>query len=288
MRRRTSHCTGLRRHYVISKFNVSPAAAAPRQVSGVVRPQGFLMDRNLKSFARRLLRGDKAALADLEDALVDWRPFYRQHAGAIGADFEFQKQVWEDGVDPWELLIDVASLHHWLVEADCREFYDEIIKGIRGLNPCKPLAIDWAGLEKANADTPMNVFLQNLASTLQAHQEVLVVLDKGSDSFPYALIREKDLAQAKEWASKLDAGELIIVRDDPSFGGDESTGPPAPKERETAKTPIVPKKELLPCMACVGGLCYCIRKGPGVPDGCVRCGGTGKCHVCKGTGKALR
>ena len=247
------------------------------------------MNRNLKAFARRLLRDDDAALADLEAALKDWLPFYGKHAGAIGTDVASLKQVWEDGPDPWEVLIDVATLHHWLVEADWREFYDQIISGIRELVPCKNLAIDWAGIEKANAETPTNVFLQNLASALEAHKEILVVLDKRSDSFPYALLREKDLAQAKVSVEKLGAGDLIVVRDDPTFGGDETTGPPPPPDLNELETaPVVPKKELFPCANCVGGVCYCIRKGPGVPDGCPRCGGTGQCHVCKGTGMALR
>src|SRR5262249_19693964 len=43
------------------------------------------------------------------------------------------------------------------------------------------------------------------------------------------------------------------------------------------------------CSQCRGsGTCYCIRKGPGNPAGCVRCNGTGKCGVCQGSGKARR
>jgi hypothetical protein len=43
------------------------------------------------------------------------------------------------------------------------------------------------------------------------------------------------------------------------------------------------------CLQCGGsGKCYCIRKGPGNPIGCVRCNGLGRCGVCQGSGKARR
>lgn len=39
------------------------------------------------------------------------------------------------------------------------------------------------------------------------------------------------------------------------------------------------------CVTCTGsGKCFCIRKGPGNPVGCPRCGGSGECRHCKGTG----
>lgn len=41
-----------------------------------------------------------------------------------------------------------------------------------------------------------------------------------------------------------------------------------------------------PCSQCSGtGICYCIRKGGTSAEGCVRCAGSGKCHVCSGAGK---
>jgi hypothetical protein len=41
-----------------------------------------------------------------------------------------------------------------------------------------------------------------------------------------------------------------------------------------------------PCSQCSGtGICYCLRKGARSAEGCVRCGGSGECHVCKGQGK---
>lgn len=41
----------------------------------------------------------------------------------------------------------------------------------------------------------------------------------------------------------------------------------------------------LPCWTCQGtGQCFCLRKGPGTAEGCPRCGGTGRCRHCEGTG----
>jgi hypothetical protein len=40
------------------------------------------------------------------------------------------------------------------------------------------------------------------------------------------------------------------------------------------------------CIHCNGsGDCYCKRKGKTTPDQCPRCEESGKCHVCKGTGR---
>jgi hypothetical protein len=40
------------------------------------------------------------------------------------------------------------------------------------------------------------------------------------------------------------------------------------------------------CIHCQGsGDCYCLRKGAKTPAGCPRCGGSGRCGVCKGQGK---
>ena len=42
---------------------------------------------------------------------------------------------------------------------------------------------------------------------------------------------------------------------------------------------------VLRCDMCnSSGACYCIRKEPGTAAGCPRCGGTGKCRHCNGTG----
>ena len=44
--------------------------------------------------------------------------------------------------------------------------------------------------------------------------------------------------------------------------------------------------DLTMCFTCDdSGQCFCIRKGPGNPAGCPRCGGSGECKHCKGTGK---
>jgi hypothetical protein len=45
------------------------------------------------------------------------------------------------------------------------------------------------------------------------------------------------------------------------------------------------KKPRVQCSVCRGsGTCYCIRSGSVTPESCVRCNGSGKCHVCGGKG----
>jgi hypothetical protein len=44
-------------------------------------------------------------------------------------------------------------------------------------------------------------------------------------------------------------------------------------------------ERLTMCSYCKGsGNCFCKRKGASLPKQCARCAGSGKCHVCKGTG----
>jgi hypothetical protein len=43
------------------------------------------------------------------------------------------------------------------------------------------------------------------------------------------------------------------------------------------------------CSHCAAsGNCYCKRKGMADWEQCARCDGTGKCHICKGTGRCER
>jgi hypothetical protein len=172
------------------------------------------MDPKVEDFARLLYRNDKAALSDLRSATNDWLAFYKVHARTIGVDLDDLKEDWEDGPEPWELIIDVAILHHWLFESDGREFYDEIISGVRELAPCQSLPIDWDRLSETDLETPINTFLHDTAAALYTHGEILVLLDKASDSLPLALLREEHLAQAKTAVKDLGIGRLLVVCDE--------------------------------------------------------------------------
>jgi anti-anti-sigma regulatory factor len=165
-------------------------------------------------FATILYRGDKNALASLESALKDWRAFYGQHAKEIGVDFDWLKQIWEDKANPWEVLIDVGCLHNWVFEADHAECFDEIVAGLRTLQPVKSVSLPWDELAKTEPETDIEEFFAEVSAKLRPHKEALVILDKGSDSYPLAMIRLDALKKAKRLADQLEDAEVVVPGQD--------------------------------------------------------------------------
>lgn len=161
-----------------------------------------------------LYRGDKKALASLESALKDWRAFYSIHAKAIGVDFDWLKKIWENEANPWEILIDIGVLHHWVFEADHAEFFDEIVAGLMALEPAKTVPMPWDELAKTEPETEIEEFFAEVAAKLRPHKEALVILDKGSDSYPLAMIRLDALKKAKRLAEQLEDAEVVVPGQD--------------------------------------------------------------------------
>jgi hypothetical protein len=169
------------------------------------------MDEAVAEFGRLLYRGDDRALADLRAALADWRPFYDLHGRDIGIDVPYLKEIWKDGAVPWDVLIDVGCLHKYVFEADHREFFDEIVNGVRALRPAGGMAVDWDTLAATDDETEVEVFLDSLASQVRRSGGVLVILDKASDSYPLAILPRDAVARARELAGAVGDGEVVVV-----------------------------------------------------------------------------
>jgi hypothetical protein len=106
------------------------------------------------------------------------------------------------------VLIDVGILHHFVFEADHGEFVDEIVSGISELVPAKTIIIDWEALAEMDDDEEIEKVFAKLAKKAKKSDEVLVILDKGSDSFPLAFLPSKLVAQAQKLAAT--AGEVDV------------------------------------------------------------------------------
>jgi hypothetical protein len=167
------------------------------------------VDRNLEAFARLLYRGNEAALRDLDAALADWKAFYGRHAEEIGVDLPYLKEVWEDGAMPWDVVIDIGDLHRFLFEADGGEFFEEIVAGLRELVPGRPLKIDWDTLAATDIDTEIEEFFSSVQA--QSGDEVLVIVDKASDSYPLAFLPRSDVARAQQLAKPFGEGRLEVA-----------------------------------------------------------------------------
>jgi hypothetical protein len=178
-----------------------------------------IMNDNLIEFAKLLFRNDQAAIAIFGKACSDGLDFYENHGNEIGVDIRYIRKLWNDNTYPrhillWDLLIDVGILFHCVCEVDYREYYDQIVEGIKALKPAQGLQIAWTEIAETDPDTPINGFIQDLAAKLRVYGEVLVVLDKQSDSFPFALLSEVNLNDAKNIAENFDTGRLVIVREE--------------------------------------------------------------------------
>ena len=166
---------------------------------------------NLVPFAELLCCHDSAAIVDLRAAVDHWEDFYRANLDALNVDLNWLKKVWGDKPRAWELIIDIAYLHHYLFEADWREEYADIVNGLQELKSCNGLEINWDLLAETDPDTPMNDFMQSLAAALAAHGKTLVILDKESDSYPLAVLDDAVVADAAEFAKQIEDARLVIV-----------------------------------------------------------------------------
>jgi hypothetical protein len=168
------------------------------------------MDESIAAFARLLYRSDDRALADLKRALADWVLFYQQHGQNIDVDVDYLvKHSWKDGADPWGILIDVGILHKWVFEADWREFADEIASGLRELVPARPLVIDWRAV--GEDDTKAETVFASVSSQARLAGEILVILDKASDSYPLAFLSVGSVAEAQRLAELIGRGRVMIA-----------------------------------------------------------------------------
>src|SRR5262249_14968544 len=65
-------------------------------------------------------------------------------------------------------------------------FFDQIAEGVRELVPARSLTINWEKLAATDTDVEIEQFFADLASQAKKGKEVLVILDKASDSYPLA------------------------------------------------------------------------------------------------------
>jgi len=182
-------------------FGLEQKSRVPKQASGnsIALELGSL-----------LYRADEKALASLESALTDWKAFYSRHGREIGVDLVRLKNIWQDEPNPWEVLIDVGILHHWVFEADHAEFFDEIVVGLKALGPASAVSMPWEELAKTEPDTDVQVFFAEVSAKLHPHHEALVILDKASDSYPLAILRLDALKEAKHLAECLEGAEVVV------------------------------------------------------------------------------
>lgn len=157
------------------------------------------MDARLLRFAEVLFRGDVAAVAAARDALAQPAAFVARHADDLG--YFRPEPGWSPG--PWPLLLDVAQLVGWVWAVDWREASDEVVAAVRELVPAGPITVDWDGLASAHAEAETRTFLRILARAVAPAGEVLVSLDRGSDSYPLALLPLGSLAEATRLAAEV-------------------------------------------------------------------------------------
>jgi hypothetical protein len=169
------------------------------------------MDENVERFGQLLFRDDYGALVDLRSALADWLPFYEKHGRNIGVDVPWLKKIWKDGARPWDVLIDVGVLHKYVFEADHAEFFDQIVEGVRELVTAKPLKMDWEAFAATDADVEIEKFFADLASQAKKGKEILVILDKASDSYPLAFLPQDSVASAQKLAGLIGDGDGEVL-----------------------------------------------------------------------------
>jgi hypothetical protein len=170
-----------------------------------------VMDENVERLGQLLFRGDRQALDDLRSALGNWLPFYQKHGQSIGVDVPWLKKIWSDGPRPWDVLIDIGVLHRFVFEADHAEFFDQIVAGVSELGPAKSLKIDWETLAATDAEVEIDEFFAALASQAKQGNEVLVILDKGSDSYPLAFLPPDSVAKAQKLVGLVGDGEVVAA-----------------------------------------------------------------------------
>ena len=157
------------------------------------------MDTRLLKFAEVLFRGDATAIAAARAALDEPADFIARHANDLG--YIRPKSGWAP--EPWPLLLDVAQIQGWLWEVDWKADPHEVAEAVRGLAPADALEVEWSGLATAHTEAETLAFLSTLATLLASQGESLVCLDRGSDSYPLALLPAGSLAEAMRMASEV-------------------------------------------------------------------------------------
>ena len=173
------------------------------------------MDDRVLRFAEVLFRGDAAAVAATRDALADPAEFIARHAADLG--YVRPKPGWHP--EPWPLLLGLAQLRGWVWDVDCREAADEVAAAVGGLTPAALLAVDWAGLVAAHPEADTETFLGVLARAVAPAGEALVCLDRGSDSYPLALLPVGSLAEAGRLAAAV-GGRVDALDAEPGAAAD--------------------------------------------------------------------
>jgi tetratricopeptide (TPR) repeat protein len=96
------------------------------------------------------------------------------------------------------------------------------------------------------------------------------------------LMREPAKPEEYQLAAKVYANRGRAYR----LKGDESRASADFQEAERLAKGPPPSKQIGACPYCQAtGDCYCKRTNGSISEQCARCGGSGKCHVCSGTGK---
>ena len=157
------------------------------------------MNERFMQFAEVLFRGNVDAVAAARDAIERPAAFIERHAADLG--YVRPKPGWMP--DPWNLLLDVATVRGWVWEIDWRTASDEVVAVVRGLPPAASLNVDWDRLADTHADADTETFLALLARAVAQVGEALVCLDRGSDSYPLALLVPNSLAEARRLAAEI-------------------------------------------------------------------------------------
>jgi hypothetical protein len=186
--------------------------ARRNRVIAVVRIKGKKrMDEAIRTFANILYGQHPTASADLTDAVADWQAFYEANSDSLDVDINWLKKCWGDDPQQWDVMLDIGHMHRVVFEADHSEFYDQIVEGLQELSGSESLDIDWQSLADTDPDTPINTFMHNVAGAFAAHGRTLIILDKGSDSFPFAVLDAESLPEAVRLAEAIENGNVIVV-----------------------------------------------------------------------------
>lgn len=231
------HCGALILPRIAEKWGGLCGRCDTRREQGLPPPNMSLdvtpaQQQHLLNIAAAIFGDDTNALSDCESALQDWRSFYERHP-------VHQHDPRDGAPYPIDLLVDVATAHEHLFEADWREFASEILQGVANLKRCRALSVDWQSVA-AEDDSPLEPFLGQLASLFSSQDVTLLIINKFSDSYPLCVASSDAAQQAVTAANALGENYVVLasdqfgnkpptVSDDLLFGSfqfDTNSGPP--------------------------------------------------------------
>lgn len=155
------------------------------------------------SIAAAIFGEDNNALSACKFAFEDWKAFYERHP--------VEHHDPRDGApDPVDLLVDVATAHEHLFEADCRAFASEVIQGVSELKRFRALTVDWQSIT-ADDDSPLELLLSQLTSLLASQEVTLLMINKLSDSYPLCVASPEAAQQAVAAADALGKNYVILA-----------------------------------------------------------------------------